>query len=175
MQTITDEYRALNRALHIQRPEFGCGGEKWAATVMQLCSRFETNDVLDYGCGKALLSDAMPFPIQNYDPAIDGYAARPRPADIVVSTDVLEHVEPQHLDAALSDIQQLTREVVLLHISTELAGKELPDGRNAHLIVRPARWWLERLMALFDVLEFKSDPCVLVGRPRENGGLILGG
>lgn len=166
VQTISDTYRDLNRQLHIQRPDFGRGGAQWAPTVLQLCTRFETNDVLDYGCGKAMLGDAMPFPVQNYDPCIDGYSARPSPADIVVCTDVLEHIEPTFLDEVLGDIQMLANTAVLLHISTVPAQKELPDGRNAHLIVRPAQWWLERLMALFDVLEWKSEPCVMVGKPK---------
>ena len=31
------------------------------------------------------------------------------------------------------------------------AFKTLPDGRNAHLTVRPIKWWMERLFDRFDV------------------------
>jgi len=35
--------------------------------------------------------------------------------------------------------------MAFLVIATRPAAKKLADGRNAHLIVEPASWWLPRL------------------------------
>ena len=32
--------------------------------------------------------------------------------------------------------------------------KVLPDGRNAHLIQQPPRWWLPRIMDRFELVTF---------------------
>jgi hypothetical protein len=71
----------------------------------------------------------------------------PKPSDILVCTDVLEHIEPTLLDNVLDHIERLTREVALLVISCRPANAVLPDGRNAHLIIETPDWWLEKLLA----------------------------
>lgn len=110
-----------------------------------MCEAAQTTDILDYGCGKRTLEEALGFPIANYDPAIPGLDEAPQPADIVSCTDVLEHIEPDCLPAVLSDIRRVTKRAVFLTIATRPAKKFLADGRNAHLIQQPARWWVEQL------------------------------
>jgi hypothetical protein len=39
-------------------------------------------------------------------------------------------------------------------VHTSAAVKVLPDGRNAHLIQRPASWWLPKLMERFELAAF---------------------
>ena len=56
-----------------------------------------------------LLSNALTgFDVRNYDPCIPEYATPPSPAELVVCTDVLEHIEPDKLDAVLNDIIRLS-------------------------------------------------------------------
>lgn len=138
---ITDEYKAQLQKLH--KHSFGGGGARWKDEVLRLCELNGTQDVLDYGSGKGRLAKALPFPIKQYDPAI-GPDER-APSDIVVCTDVLEHIEPECLDDVLDDLFGLCREVAFLVISTRPAHKSLPDGRNAHLIVEPFQWWFAKL------------------------------
>jgi hypothetical protein len=83
--------------------------------------------------------------VRNYDPGIPADSALPAPADLVVCTDVLEHIEPEHLDAVLAHIFRLAQRAVFLQIALFPAKKTLPDGRNAHLIVQPANWWLDKI------------------------------
>jgi len=49
----------------------------------------------------------------------------------------------------LEHIASLVKVRGLLVISQRLANKTLADGRNAHLIVKPTKWWMERLKKHF--------------------------
>ena len=147
---ISEEYRAMNSELHKSIPAFGTSGAKRTAEVIAL-HREVGGSVLDYGCGKSALADSLPFPIWEYDPAIPGKNKASRPADLVVCTDVLEHIEPECLHAVLADLQRLTLRTGYLVISTIAAIKTLPDGRNAHLIQRSAAWWRDVIAEYFVV------------------------
>jgi hypothetical protein len=154
MQLITDDYLKLNSQLHIDNPNYGVTGKCYLEPVMELAIELKTQDILDYGCGKSTLALNLPFAIKQYDPAIPKYAAPPREADIVVCTDVLEHIEPACLDTVLDHIHSLTRKAVFFSGCTVPAKKTLADGRNAHLIVKSARWWLDQLWDRFELISF---------------------
>lgn len=149
---ITDEYRNTLAIKH-NSPSFGKRGSQWADHVMRLCVGVQTNDVLDYGCGKGELNLHLPFEVRNYDPAIEKFSEHPEtPSDIVVCTDVLEHIEPDLIDNVLDDLCRLTGRIAMLVICLLPAHKTLADGRNAHLIVQPAEWWMEKINARWNVL-----------------------
>jgi 2-polyprenyl-3-methyl-5-hydroxy-6-metoxy-1,4-benzoquinol methylase len=134
-----------------------------------MCDHYKTKDVLDYGCGKATLSASLPFYIKCYDPCIEEYSAPPRPADIVVCTDVLEHIEPDYVGAVLDDLMRLTKVLAFLSIASRPAKKTLPDGRNAHLIQERYEWWLPQIWKRFDIMEFmnmSNKEYILVCGPR---------
>jgi hypothetical protein len=151
---ISEEYRKLNTEMHTVREHYGKQSSNFVETVFTLCARNGTTDVLDYGCGKGEMHLGLPFGVQNYDPAIKKYANAPTPADIVVCTDVLEHVEPECLDDVLADIKRCIKILALLGIPTGKARKTLPDGRNAHLNQHPVTWWDEKLaQAGFETLD----------------------
>lgn len=154
---ISKEYVEQNRRLHEERPDYGKGGHRWADTVMGVADKENIRHVLDYGAGKGTLAKSLPvLEVAEYDPAIPGKDAEPSPADMVVCTDVLEHVEPDMLNNVLNHIQSLARRVVILAVATRPAVKNLPDGRNAHLIVEPVEWWLPHLMERFDLLQVNN-------------------
>jgi hypothetical protein len=144
---ISDSYRELNALLHRDNPAYGVSGHKYAPLIRELVKAYGTKDVLDYGAGKRTLELSLGFPIHNYDPCIPGLDATPQPHDIVACTDVLEHIEPECLDAVLRDIRRCMKTVGFLLVSTRPANKCLPDGRNAHLIQQPYEWWQERFEA----------------------------
>lgn len=152
-ERISTPYLDLQRELH-QRPEgYGGKGKRWVDTVLAICRHFDAWSVLDYGCGQGTLAQALRdqrvsgLRIDEYDPAVKGKSSPPAFADVVTCTDVLEHIEPDRLDAVLAHLQMLTRKAALLVISLEPANKVLADGRNAHLIVKPAAWWQQRVEA----------------------------
>lgn len=154
---ISDEYRKQNQDMHKDHGMFGNGGSVWAGPLTEVCERYKTQDVLDYGCGKGSLAKAMKFKIREYDPAVPGKDSPPEPADVVVCTDVLEHIEPEHLEEVLDHLQSLIKVCGLFTIATRKAKKKLPDGRNAHLIVAPAAWWLGHLEKRFKVVKWDVD------------------
>lgn len=167
---ITEHYRQLNAQLHQERPDYGSYGHRWATTVMQLCSQLKSTDVLDYGCGKGTLNLHLPFGVHMYDPAIPKHSDPPEPADIVVCADVMEHVEPEHVDEVLDDLARLTRKRLFLNIATRPAKKTLPDGRNTHLTVQPAAWWIDKLQSRWTIQNINAtdDDVTAVVAPTED-------
>jgi hypothetical protein len=154
---ISPEYAELNRQLHETRPDYGVSGAKWASTILQFAEEVvHSREILDYGCGKRSLQDALGFDIRNYDPAIEGFGARPDPSDIVACTDVLEHIEPECLDDVLADLRRVTKKLGFFTIATRPAKKFLADGRNAHLIQQDAWWWLTKLREKFHIQQFND-------------------
>ncbi|MBX3645041.1 MAG: class I SAM-dependent methyltransferase [Rubrivivax sp.] len=152
-RVISDDYRTLNRELHRSSAAYGTSGRQWAPLVRHLVKRHGLSDVLDYGCGKQTLAKALPdIKVWGYDPAFEDLAALPAPADLVVCGDVLEHVEPEHLEAVFDDLVRCTRRLAFLVVATRPARKQLADGRNAHLSLMPASRWLSYILPRFDVM-----------------------
>lgn len=86
--------------------------------------------------------------ILSYDPCMAGCEEK-RPSDLVVCTDVLEHIEPELLDNVLEDIKAMMLRIGFLSVHSKAAMKHLPDGRNAHLIQKPYTWWFNKLAEHF--------------------------
>lgn len=154
-ELISADYRALNKRLHADNLSYGVGGGRHAPTVLKLAEILAKQtkfvSVLDYGCGRGYLAKALPFPIAEYDPAIPGKEESPRPADLVVCTDVLEHVEPDRLDFVLDDLKRCVKQIGFFVIHTGPSSKLLADGRNSHLIIEGESFWREKLEKFFSV------------------------
>jgi FkbM family methyltransferase len=163
---ITPEFRELNAKLHHDNALYGAGGHRHAELVKKLVADTKAESVLDYGCGKGTLAEHLPFPIWQYDPAIPGKDEMPRSADLVLCLDVLEHIEPELLNNVLAHLSKLVKKVGYFVISTRLAKKTYANGRNAHLIVKPAPWWEQKLNKFFSIgtiSEQNSELHVVVG------------
>lgn len=169
---ISPEYRALQIEMHGRPRGYGGGGHKHAREVVSLGRACGAHSLLDYGCGQATLVRAVlqdvrnPFAqLTNYDPALPDYAVAPNAHDIVVCTDVMEHVEPNRVDAVLADIRALTLMCAHFVIATRPANKLLADGRNAHLNVWPSWLWGEKLRALnWTIVTVRADDREVVFR-----------
>lgn len=159
--TISEDYRAEQQKLHENR-RYGVASIGYAALVRSLLALGRCGSLSDYGAGKCNLRTALGasadgidyFP---YDPAFPEYGD-PQPADLVTCIDVLEHIEPPMLDAALDVLASLARRLVLVTVHTGPAKKVLSDGRNAHLIQKPPSWWLPQLSRRFDLLHVQHVP-----------------
>lgn len=157
---ISEAYRDLNRELH-SRGSFGHGGARWADAINKMAQVNGYETILDYGCGAGSLKQELekqpvPFTVLEYDPAIEGKDGKPAKVDMVVCSDVLEHIEPDCLYAVLDDIHSIARKLVFLVIATRPAAKVLADGRNAHLIVERYEWWLNKLLNRWRMNAFKD-------------------
>ena len=155
---ISNEYRDLNRQLHDSDPNYGVSGQKFVKTVKAFANSLDITDILDYGCGKATLGTGLApeFQVKNFDPAIDEHSAKPKPAQLVVCTDVLEHVEPKFIHQVLDDLARLSIGHCLVSIASRPAKKHLPDGRNAHLIQRGYKWWIPKIWKRFELVQFTN-------------------
>mgnify|MGYP001041561735 CR=1 FL=1 len=141
----SEGYRAQLREKHAGM-KWGKHGHSHAPEILEHLARLGGRSVLDYGCGQGTLARALPnVKVFQYDPGIAGLDDLPKPADVVACTDVLEHVEPDLINRVLRHIFLLAGRGAYLVIATRLAREQLPDGRNAHLIVRPPEWWIEKL------------------------------
>lgn len=156
---ITDDYRTLNARQHFERPEWGRQSLKWWETIKRLCDDFGVKTFLDYGCGKQMLREALgPFgyEVTGYDPAIPGLDKPAEPHLFVVCTDVLEHIEPECLDAVLEDIHRVTRKGCFMVIATRPATRPMVDGSNPHRIVQSSDWWMTKLRERFVIGSYDS-------------------
>ena len=150
----TDELASSSyRAVLVQKhraTKWGRDGHSHAPEILDFAHELGATTVLDYGCGRGTLKPAISptLKVAEYDPGIAGKDGLPKPAELVVATDVLEHIEPERLDAVLQHLFNLAGKGVYLVISLREAREILPDGRNAHLIVEGVDWWLKRLRAM---------------------------
>ena len=152
MQLITEEYKKLNAQLHAENKKYGTCGKYYLTDVVGILKDMNSQDVLDYGFGKSTLANNLPFSIKQYDPCVDQFSDEPSPADLVVCTDVLEHIEPEFLDNVFKHLVLLTKKRCYITANTGEAMKKLPDGRNAHLTIKPHDWWENKIKEYFDVI-----------------------
>lgn len=160
MELISPAYRLEQERLHA-KGNYGTASLKYGEIVSNLIDGLEINTMLDYGCGsmRNLLKVLQPEREVNYigyDPGVPEFS-RKEPADLVVSIDVLEHIEPELLENVLDDLMMLTNKWAFFTIHTGPAVKTLSDGRNAHLIQKPASWWLPLLMQRWDLQMFQAN------------------
>ena len=150
---LTADYKAQISQLHAIKQKWGSKANRWSQQVIAFGRGLRAATVLDYGAGKGALRpdlESAGFAVREYDPGIPGKDSLPGPADLVVSLDVLEHIEPECLDAVLRHIGDLAIRGVYANIALYPAGNWLPDGRNAHLIIESPEWWQERIKAVWD-------------------------
>lgn len=169
----TNQYQKLQQELHNNAPDYGTSGSKHADRIMQLAQQMGTKHILDYGCGKRTLARALPFAITSYDPFIAGYDADPAVHDLVVCSDVLEHIEPECLTDVLAHLHSKVGKGLFLDVACRPAKKVLSDGRNAHLIQQSPSWWLTtQLLPSFDPAYFQTYVGGFVGVFTPKGGMV---
>jgi hypothetical protein len=159
---ISESYRKLNQRLHEEDPKYGTSSEKWTPAIAKMAEQNQCSSILDYGAGKMDLERSLKqhwagvpvCKLISYDPAVDGHGHK-EPCDLVVCTDVLEHIEPECLDDVLNDIRDMTLKIGFLSVCTIPAQKTLSDGRNAHLIQEGAKWWADKIWDKFEIVRFE--------------------
>jgi len=158
---ISEEYRKEQEKLH-KNPDYGVASVSYAPFVSQIIDQMNIKDMLDYGAGKGRLGKNLDVnhtvSISHYDPAIPEWSGKPEPHEFVTCIDVLEHIEPEHLDEVLDDLDRVTLSAGLFTIHTGPAVKTLSDGRNAHLIQKPVEWWLPKIMERFALKSMSVVP-----------------
>lgn len=137
--------------LHNIYPEYGAGGAWYGDIITKIAKENDVETILDYGCGKGSLVRLLSksFKTYGYDSYVKEYSNVPDiKMDMVVSTDFLEHVEEEDLDEIFKSIKSYEPRVQFHAISNRKATQILPDGRNAHLTIKPSEWWEKKLSKL---------------------------
>jgi SAM-dependent methyltransferase len=138
-------------------------GSKTFKSVQPFLNQYNPTSVLDFGCGHGALmagiQEAYPDArVEGYDPGNPNHCRVPkRRFDVVVSADVLEHIEPEYLAETLKLINNKMIVAGWFRIACYPAKKHLPDGRNAHLIVENPDWWREQLLANMNINIVRED------------------
>lgn len=154
--TISTEYLEMQKELHLN-PNYGISSLLLAPRVAGLMRATGVKTLTDYGAGKRKLLEGLtqqgqiPDSYWPYDPAFPEYGPA-KAADLVCCIDVLEHIEPEYLDAVIQDLRRITVKHGFFSVNTGPAKKVLKDGRNAHLIQQPGSWWLSKLLPYFEIL-----------------------
>lgn len=146
---ISDEYKKLLQTMHVTK--FLSGTVKYEI-IHEFVREYRPYNILDFGCAKGDLINELRKnfpriqPIDGYDPAVEEFSTPPsRVYDCLISNDVIEHIEPEFLKDTLRYMESLFNRYAWFIIACYPAKKNLPDGRNAHLIVEQPSWWLNIL------------------------------
>jgi hypothetical protein len=134
--------------------------------IRELIVSTRSKTLLDYGCGKGVIHKLHKLMLPNgktvgslndywgidritlFDPGVEAYAQLPTgPFDGVISTDVLEHVPEEDIPWVLKELFDFADRFVFANIASYPATKTLPNGWNAHVTIKPADWWREKIMA----------------------------
>ena len=160
----TEKYRLLNKQLHESNADYGTAIKSKINLITDIIDNQHIHSVLDYGCGKGLLKKLLlekygdnKLWINEYDIAFEQKLSR-SPSDLVVCSDVMEHVETEYTKAVLEDIEHHTQRYALFVISTKQSDKNLPDGRNAHINIKSTKDWAELLNQYFEIDSQKFIP-----------------
>ena len=154
-----EEAIELHTELHINDSKFN--GYSIAIHLPELADIIKNSNihnVLDYGCGKAkgwhrgkyahVIGLKSTDDVYLYDPCVEDYNKYPPPHhkfDMVVCTDVMEHIPLDGIPIVLGNIFSLAKKAVFITIATKPAKKMLRPDLNAHLTVQPPEWWREQI------------------------------
>lgn len=163
MQLMSDEYRKEQEELH-KNPNYGVASISYAPIVSNLVNKLGITEILDYGAGKGNLAKHLTpnheVAVKHYDPSrtdIPEWTELPDSAQMVCCIDVLEHIEPELLENVLDHLAELTEFFGFFTIHTGPAVKTLSDGRNAHLTQEPPEWWLPRIIARWELIQYQAQ------------------
>ena len=165
MTIINSDYQAQLSDMH-SKGQFVRGG-KLLKSVNPFFKQYQPTSVLDYGCGHgglmATIKEVYPdMQVEGYDPGNPVYNRMPkRSFDAVISGDVFEHIEPEHLNATLQLIDSKILRCGWFRIACYPAKKHLPDGRNAHLIIESPDWWRNKILSNMQITIAHEDISVV--------------
>lgn len=155
---ISEEYRKLNEQMHEEGMFDGIDSTWYEPQIREIVRKENIKSLVDYGCGVGVFTPMFPeLETHNFDPCVPKFNVEPPQCDMLVSFDVLEHVELPYLQTVLRHIKSLFSKVGYLAIATRLdRTKTLPDGTNPHKIVWPDHYWEKCLQMHFDTQQVPS-------------------
>lgn len=155
---ISESLKKAYEEIHLNTP-FG-KRSKIPKELKKFIEKNKPKSICDFGCGKGNLIETLKenYPdivLVGYDPANEKFNApiEDKFFDLLISTDVLEHVEPEYINKTLEFLSTKSR-YIYHKIALSPAKLILPDGRNAHLIQESSDWWRKKFLDLgYKILE----------------------
>jgi hypothetical protein len=126
--------------------------------IIPLIKEINPTSILDYGCGQSMLIDKLPVKKKyRYDPAIKEYEIlTTQRIDLVICIDVLEHIPEREIENILLDIKSISSKVIF-DIGIKSATHKLPNGTNAHCLIKSIKWWLTIIKRIFGKVTFVKN------------------
>lgn len=148
------DYIKQYKLLYKRKKNYGKTSIKLYDMLEKIINDLNILSVLDYGCGKSKLLDLIKknkkIKIYRYDPAIKKYSKLTKnKTDLVICTDVLQHVPLYDLDRVLKEIKSKGI-YILFYIKCTNHKTKLPNGTYANCTVYDKKWWLEKLSNYYD-------------------------
>ena len=153
---ISKEYRSVIKTMH-DSGNWGATGHRHAGALFleRLLEWPDVKTVLDFGCGKGTMKQYLEqrhphITVTEYDPCIPGKDKLPkRQFDAVLSSDVLEHIEPDRLTETLQWLASATSVFMMHDIACHPTGSVFTEGpykgQDHHLTIETPTWWRERI------------------------------
>lgn len=172
-QELQEQYRILHEqggdrttGRKVEEKNVFANGEysREAPKIKELMKKHHIRSIINFGCGKPDTYFNKKMRVKNvgvlppmheylgkpyvrlYDPGVEEISQYPdMPAEMVICTDVLEHIPEPDIPWFLDELAELATKV--LHVSIHLgpAMALLPNGENAHVTIRPAEWWEKKI------------------------------
>lgn len=128
-------------------------------SIKALATSIGAQTMLDFGCGRGdayrsphKLHHQLGLPrsaVTLYDPAFRPSSTLPSGTyDLVICSDVLEHIPEPEVDEFIDRLFQYARKGVWASVCCRPAKKVFPDsGANLHVCVKPYEWWDAKFQA----------------------------
>lgn len=161
---INSRYKDLHlyEKIYSTTNNYGNTGHRYADIVYKFILETNPLSVLDFGCGQGSLKKNLAtknIDIDEYDPCIPGKnTINKLQYDLIVTTDVLEHIYENEINTFFSDIMSLAPKYMIHIICTRPAEKVLPDGTNAHKTIKNKNWWKEKIFECSNFNTVIIDP-----------------
>lgn len=142
--------------LHKENAGYGGDTCHHFSKISSFIKTHKPQSILDFGCGKGSLEKLIlkSFPnihVDSYDPAIEGRKTIPNTSyDMVVSTDVLEHLFEDEVEGIFGEMLSLNPKTMYHIICHRPAHQILEDGTNAHKCVESPQWWADKIENIVD-------------------------
>lgn len=163
---ISNKHKTLLKEINGENLSFGIY-DKIDPTLSELVKSTSPKTICDFGCGKGMLLKKMQttYPdidIWGYDPGTVSYDTKFVPADVVYTTDVLDHIEPEFINENLkliSDNSKYQYHKIIFGPSKYTYS----NGENTRLLQKNFDWWNTTLSLYGKVLR-----CELSVNPKRN-------
>lgn len=171
--TINASYKEALQNEH-QDENWGTTGARYSGYALRdVLRRGYLQSVLDYGAGKGTMAQEFPeLQWTEYDPGIPGKDVKPHVGsrfDLVVCTDVMEHVEGDKVDAVIAELATYTGTVLFVDIACYPTGKLFESGpyagQDLHITLETPEWWI----AKFDQAGLQKHQTAIIEK-RTKGG-----